>query len=412
MAGRAGILAGERRRGYCGGSPRRSVRRRQDRGPPTRGNGPKPGPDHGRRLVRLRWRGAPSLSSWRSDAPLGFLGPHSVAPLAARVGRSRRRRRRGPGDACASTPASGTRRSPSCRRRCSPGPRPGPRRGTRRCSSPACSALISHRWTAAIRSSSGTTRSIASGRGSWTTPARWCTRSWSWDSMSTSTRPRRPSASCERLGFDLSRVHETSWQGAPAYVVGALAGDTTSRQFWVEKDRLLFVRMLEPVPDGSGKMVETQFNRYQPLGRGWIAVEVLFNIGGETVTSEAYADVRQGMTLPPGLFDPVGLRASGLGRRPVAHPPRGPRKSVPAPGGPGPRSRGCAVPPLASGAAARCSAGPGTSRRTAPAASPAGRPAAPPSPSSTYQTTSCADGSVPRRRRSPTGGWAARRSRV
>lgn len=106
------------------------------------------------------------------------------------------------------------------------------------------------------------------------------------------------------LGFDLSRVHESSWNGRPAYVVGALAGDTISKQFWIEQERLLFVRMLEPAPGGSGNVVETLFNRYEPLGGGWIAVEVLFNVGGETVTREEYHDVRHGMTFPPELFDP------------------------------------------------------------------------------------------------------------
>ncbi|MBK8003998.1 MAG: hypothetical protein IPK12_08645 [Gemmatimonadetes bacterium] len=112
-------------------------------------------------------------------------------------------------------------------------------------------------------------------------------------------------ARLQGLGFDLTKVHETTWQGTPVYVVGALAGDTTSKQFWVEKDRLLFVRMLEPVPDGSGRVSETQFNRYQPLGRGWIAVEVVFKIGDQVRMKEEYADVRGDVTLPEALWDPA-----------------------------------------------------------------------------------------------------------
>lgn len=116
--------------------------------------------------------------------------------------------------------------------------------------------------------------------------------------------PEKTIGKLQALGFDLGRSHEAIWQGKPAIVVGALAGDSTSKQFWIEKDRLLFVRMLEPTSDGSGKMVETLFNRYQELGGGWIAVEVLFNVDGETVTREEYHDVRHGMPLPAGLFDP------------------------------------------------------------------------------------------------------------
>lgn len=116
--------------------------------------------------------------------------------------------------------------------------------------------------------------------------------------------PEQTIARLKGLGFDLSRTHEATWQGLPVYVVGAAAGDSTSKQFWIERERLVFVRMLEPAPDGSGKLVETQFNRYQPLGQGWIAVEVLFNVDGQTVTREEYHSVRQGVSLPPELFDP------------------------------------------------------------------------------------------------------------
>lgn len=115
-------------------------------------------------------------------------------------------------------------------------------------------------------------------------------------------------ARLQGLGFDLAKVHETTWQGTPVYVVGALPGDSTSKQFWVEKERLLFVRMLEAAPDGSGALLETQFNRYQPLGRGWLAVEVVFKGGGTVRMQEEYQDVRGDVPLPDALFDPARYR--------------------------------------------------------------------------------------------------------
>ena len=45
-------------------------------------------------------------------------------------------------------------------------------------------------------------------------------------------------------GFDLSRVHEDTWQGKPVIVVGATKGDTSSRQFWVDKER----NVVRPAP--------------------------------------------------------------------------------------------------------------------------------------------------------------------
>ena len=106
------------------------------------------------------------------------------------------------------------------------------------------------------------------------------------------------------LGFDLSRIREAVWQGRPAYVVGAAAGDSTTAQFWIDRERLLFVRMIQAPPDGSGRIFETQFNRYQPLGKGWISVEVVFNVNGDLATKEEYAEVKADPVLPDDLFEP------------------------------------------------------------------------------------------------------------
>jgi hypothetical protein len=106
------------------------------------------------------------------------------------------------------------------------------------------------------------------------------------------------------LGFDLSKIREDTWQGRPAYVVGAVAGDSTTAQFWIDRERLVFVRMVQVAPDGSGRIYETQFNRYQPLGKGWISVEVVFNVNGELATKEEYAEVKSDPVLPDDLFAP------------------------------------------------------------------------------------------------------------
>ena len=113
------------------------------------------------------------------------------------------------------------------------------------------------------------------------------------------------------LGFAMDRIREAAWQGRPVYVVGAGEGDTTSAQFWIDKERLLFVRMLEPVGDKPGTIAETQFNRYQPLGQGWISVEVVFTVNGEQITKEEYAEVRGDPELPADLFDATAYKAPG-----------------------------------------------------------------------------------------------------
>ena len=111
-------------------------------------------------------------------------------------------------------------------------------------------------------------------------------------------------AQLRELGFDLSKVHEAEWQGRPAYVVGAQAGDSVTRQFWIDQERLYFVRMLEPGKQDPSARVETRFNKYIPMGQGWLETEVRFLVNGETKMLEEYTDPKASVRLDPAIFDP------------------------------------------------------------------------------------------------------------
>ena len=108
----------------------------------------------------------------------------------------------------------------------------------------------------------------------------------------------------EQLGFDLATVHEDTWQGRPVYVVGAQSGDLRRRQFWVDKERLVFVRMLEPGQRDSTRTSDIRFNDYRPSGPAWISAEVAFLVDGKERWLEQYVDIKTGTALPDSLFDP------------------------------------------------------------------------------------------------------------
>ena len=105
------------------------------------------------------------------------------------------------------------------------------------------------------------------------------------------------------LGFDLSSIRSDSWQGRPVYVVGTKAGDLPTRQFWVDKERLVFVRMLEPGQRDSSTTSETQFNDYRPFGKAWVSAPVLFLDKGERVWMEEYDQIQVDVPLTDGAFD-------------------------------------------------------------------------------------------------------------
>jgi hypothetical protein len=107
----------------------------------------------------------------------------------------------------------------------------------------------------------------------------------------------------ESLKFDLSKLHETTWEGRSTYVVGAVAGDSTSPQFWIDKERLIFVRSLEPSQKTPSTMLDTRFQKYRKMGGGWLELEVLFLAGGEVKMREEYTEPKIDVELDPALFD-------------------------------------------------------------------------------------------------------------
>lgn len=119
--------------------------------------------------------------------------------------------------------------------------------------------------------------------------------------------PSRTLAILQQEGFDTTKFHRAAADGDLYYVVGALAGDTTSRQFWVEAPRLLFWRLIQPAPPAARdqRPSEIRFQKYAAHGGGYVAEEVDFLRGGQRYFFETYADVRVNVDLDMALFDPA-----------------------------------------------------------------------------------------------------------
>ena len=120
--------------------------------------------------------------------------------------------------------------------------------------------------------------------------------------------PERTIAQLEALGIDLGRIREGEWKGRPAWVVGAAEGDDATPQFWVEKERLLCPRVVFRRPAG---VLDVEMGRFEPLGEGWIAAELLFRRNGELAIREDYVTFRLVDRMDPALFDTKVLKTSG-----------------------------------------------------------------------------------------------------
>src|SRR5215475_10900278 len=115
--------------------------------------------------------------------------------------------------------------------------------------------------------------------------------------------PEATLAIARQEGFNAAKFHEDTWEGKPVYVFGAAQGDLKSKQFWIEKDRLLFVRLVEPNPADASKTQDIRFAGYRPLGKGWIAALVEVYDDGKKVFSEEYTEIAKDVMLDPAVFD-------------------------------------------------------------------------------------------------------------
>jgi outer membrane lipoprotein-sorting protein len=116
--------------------------------------------------------------------------------------------------------------------------------------------------------------------------------------------PETTLAQLKAEGIDLTKFHEETWQGETYYEVGADKGDLKSKQFWVEKKRLLFARIIEPDRRDPTKTEDTRFTNYRPLDKSVIAERVEVYSEGKLVFTEDYTDIQGGVKLEPGVFDP------------------------------------------------------------------------------------------------------------
>jgi hypothetical protein len=103
------------------------------------------------------------------------------------------------------------------------------------------------------------------------------------------------------LRFDLSRTHDNTWDGKAVTVIGALPGDSTSAQVWIEKERLLPVRLMQP---SSAGVTDDRIGGYERVGQAWGERRVETWQGGRRIQLEEYSNVRTGVTHEPGLFEP------------------------------------------------------------------------------------------------------------
>jgi len=104
--------------------------------------------------------------------------------------------------------------------------------------------------------------------------------------------------------IDLGLIRRDTLYGKAVWVVGAGPGDGTKNQFWVEADRLLFVRLIQS--DTAGRNTrDIRFEQYIQHGGGWVAERVRMLAGGRDIFREEYSNVRVDVPLDTNIWVPA-----------------------------------------------------------------------------------------------------------
>ena len=104
--------------------------------------------------------------------------------------------------------------------------------------------------------------------------------------------------------FDLAKLRADMWQQRPVWVVGSTeVADTTSPQFWVDRERLVVVRMIAAFnPGAPADVADVWLMDYRPVSGGWLAVKVDIKHGGQVIQKEEYSDWKGNVDLPADFF--------------------------------------------------------------------------------------------------------------
>lgn len=109
-----------------------------------------------------------------------------------------------------------------------------------------------------------------------------------------------------RLDVNLDRVSYGRFQGRVVYIIGAKSGELAKAQVWLDKDSLLLVRLIRPLPTPDGAPVVLQDTRLlgygSPEGGNWFPKVVEVWQGDELRKRSVTRDVNRNKKLSNKLF--------------------------------------------------------------------------------------------------------------
>ena len=96
--------------------------------------------------------------------------------------------------------------------------------------------------------------------------------------------------------FNMEILNEQIWNVKAAYVIGAMPGDLSSNQLWVDKETFKVLRLFQKLPKGG--VMELRFDKHAKLCNGFIETSVSFRRNGKLEQVEEYYNIKTTKKFP------------------------------------------------------------------------------------------------------------------
>ena len=106
------------------------------------------------------------------------------------------------------------------------------------------------------------------------------------------------------IGYDTGKTFETTWKGRKVIVVGTDKAETESNQFWVDKEKLVTLGILN---NKDGKKTEILCDDYIKLGNNWCEITMEMYINGKLRQTEKYTDIKENVAVDMEYLDPYKM---------------------------------------------------------------------------------------------------------
>jgi hypothetical protein len=102
-------------------------------------------------------------------------------------------------------------------------------------------------------------------------------------------------------GFDITKAHESVWQGKKVFVIGSSTDDEKVSQLWIDKEKLVVVRFIKYLQEMKQ---EALLSNHKKIGKGWAETNVVFNLNDKLYQKEIYFNYKVNAAINMNIFDP------------------------------------------------------------------------------------------------------------